>query len=69
MTKHPEPFVVVCRTHGWGIGTTTTPEGELLSYGVPVTDDPRCFTPDTDCCTPQEIEKWRADLAAQEPRR
>ncbi len=28
---------------------------EETSYGVPVVDDPRDFTPDPECCSPEEI--------------
>ena len=28
-------------------------------YGNPVCDDPRDFSPDPECCTPEEIARWK----------
>lgn len=32
-------------------------------YGYPCVSDPRDFTPDEECCTPEEIMAWAADVA------
>lgn len=33
------------------------------SYGYCVSDDPRQFKPDEECCTPEEIARWKAACA------
>lgn len=40
----------------WGIGTTTDNNGEVISYGWPVTDNPLRFHPDYEVCTDLEIK-------------
>lgn len=31
---------------------------EDLLYGAPLVDDPRDYTPDMECCTPEEVATW-----------
>lgn len=46
----------------WGIGsyTHTTSDGDVIhGYGLFYPENPHDFTPDVDCCTPEEIENHR----------
>jgi hypothetical protein len=54
--------------HPWGIGTITL-HGEAAEdygdcmYGYPKADTkPEDFRPDLECCTPEEVLRWRAAM-------
>lgn len=41
-------------------------EAQDTGYGFFVGGDPRSFSPDYESCTPEEVERWRADCALAE---
>lgn len=44
----------------------TDEEGYEFGYGFFPGGDPRDFTPDYEMCSPEEIERWKADCALAE---
>lgn len=58
--------VILCG-HSWGIGTYKykNEEGQDdYGYGLYRPENPNDFTPDMECCSPEEIKAWETDLAA-----
>lgn len=46
--------IIVCGSL-WGVGVTVDNDGQLISYGFPVTENPNNFIPDHECCSDEEM--------------